>query len=90
MHEFPTHICRAIFRTRYEEHIQGIINNDSNSGYSNHVLTTGHSVTDLMSIEKTEKKENISTHYKMPQYVKSVEIYTYDPVFETLQELNTK
>jgi hypothetical protein len=30
------------FNTRYKEHIQNIRSNNSNSGYSNHILNTGH------------------------------------------------
>jgi hypothetical protein len=30
------------FQTRYKEHIQEIRNNNGNSGYSNHILNTGH------------------------------------------------
>jgi hypothetical protein len=47
------------FHTRYKTHIQEIRNNNSNSGYSNHILNTGHScgsITDTINILKTEKK----------------------------------
>jgi hypothetical protein len=30
------------FNIRYKEHIQAIRNNNSNSGYSNHIPNTGH------------------------------------------------
>jgi hypothetical protein len=30
------------FNIRYKEHIQAIRNNNNNSGYSNHILNTGH------------------------------------------------
>lgn len=46
------------FYTRYEEHIQVIRNSNSNSGYSNHILSTGDiygCITDTMKIAKTEK-----------------------------------
>jgi hypothetical protein len=49
------------FYTIYKEHIQAIRNNSSNSGYSNHILNTGHtlrSITDTMDIIKTKKKGN--------------------------------
>jgi hypothetical protein len=49
------------FYTRYKEHIWAIRNNNSNSGYSNHTLNTGHtygSITNTMGIIKMEKKEN--------------------------------
>jgi hypothetical protein len=47
------------FNIRYKEHIQAIRNNNSNSGYSNHILNTGHTygtITDIMEIIKTGKK----------------------------------
>jgi hypothetical protein len=30
------------FKTRYKEHIQATRNNNSNSGYSSHILNMGH------------------------------------------------
>jgi hypothetical protein len=48
-----------IFRTKYEEHIEAIRNNNSNSGYSDHILNTGHayrSISDTMKVVKIEKK----------------------------------
>jgi hypothetical protein len=48
-----------MFHTRYKEHIQAVRNNNGNSGYSNHVLNTGHtygSATDTMKVLKIEKK----------------------------------
>jgi hypothetical protein len=47
------------FKTRYKEHIQAIRNNNGNSGYSKHILNTGHtykSVTDMMKVLKTQRK----------------------------------
>lgn len=47
------------FYTRYKEHIEVIRNSISNSGYSNHILSTGHvygCITVTMEITKTEKK----------------------------------
>jgi hypothetical protein len=47
------------FKTRYKEHIQAIRNNNGNSGYSKHILNTGHtcgSVIDTMSVLKTQRK----------------------------------
>jgi hypothetical protein len=31
-----------IFNTRYKKHIHAIRSNNANSGYSNHILSTGH------------------------------------------------
>jgi hypothetical protein len=47
------------FNIRYKEHIQAIRNNNSNSGYSNHILNTGHTygtITDTVDIVNTGKK----------------------------------
>jgi hypothetical protein len=47
------------FSTRYKEHIQDIRSNNSNSGYSNHILNTGHpygTMTDTMDIITTGRK----------------------------------
>jgi hypothetical protein len=49
------------FHTRYKGHIIAIDNNNGNSGYSNHILNTGHKykpITDTMNIIKHTKKEN--------------------------------
>jgi hypothetical protein len=50
------------FNTRYKEHIHDIRSNNSNTGYANHILNTGHTygtITDTMEIIKTERKEDI-------------------------------
>jgi hypothetical protein len=47
------------FHTRYKEHIQAVRNNNSNSGYLNHILNTGHkyrTITDTMDIIRTQRK----------------------------------
>jgi hypothetical protein len=57
------------FYTRYKEHTQAIRSNNSNSGYSNHILNTGYtcgSVTDTMDIIKTEEKR------KTPKYIRKI------------------
>jgi hypothetical protein len=46
-----------IFKTKYKEHIHDIRSN--NSGYSNHILNTGHTygtITDTMEIVTTRRK----------------------------------
>jgi hypothetical protein len=54
---------RQIGRTpyiRYEEHIHTIRSNNSNSGYSNHILNTGHTygtVTDTMDIINRKERQ---------------------------------
>jgi hypothetical protein len=49
-----------IFNIRHEEHIHAIRNNSRNSGYSNHILNTGHTYGTLMDAIKTGRKANIS------------------------------
>jgi hypothetical protein len=47
------------FDIRYKEHIQTIRNNNSNSGYSNHILNTGHTygnIADTMDIIRMGRK----------------------------------
>jgi hypothetical protein len=47
------------FNTRYKEHIHDIRSNNSNSGYLNHILNTGHAfgtIMDTMDIITTGRK----------------------------------
>jgi hypothetical protein len=47
------------FSIRYKEHTHDIRSNNSNTGYSNHVLNTGHTygtITDTMEIKQQGKK----------------------------------
>jgi hypothetical protein len=47
------------FSIRYKEHIHDIRSNNSNTGYSNHVLNIGHTygtITDTMEIKQQGKK----------------------------------
>jgi hypothetical protein len=90
------------FYTTYEEHIQAIRNNNCNSGYSNNIVSTGHtywSITNTMNIIRTQKKAkhlNTLEKYHIHKISKSrlhmndpyVDIY--NPIFETLQELNIR
>jgi hypothetical protein len=42
-----------------KDHLQAIRNNNSNSGYSNHILNTGHkygTMADTMNIIRTHRK----------------------------------
>jgi hypothetical protein len=90
------------FVTRYKEHILAIRNNNSNSGYSNHILNTGHTygtITDTMELVKIGKKgRHLNTVEKCHIYRISKDnlhmndTYTdiHNPIFETLCELNTR
>jgi hypothetical protein len=51
------------FNIRYKEHIQAIRNNNDNSTYSNHTLSTGHTyrtITDTMDFIRLGRKGNHS------------------------------
>jgi hypothetical protein len=86
------------FYTRYEEHIQAIRRNNSNLGYSNHILSTGHtygSITDTIKIMEIEKKgKHLNTLEKYHIYkvsrnrlqMNDTHIDVYSPIFKTLQE----
>jgi hypothetical protein len=53
------------FQTRYKEHTQAIMNNNGNSGYSNHILNIGHAsgnIPDTMKVIKIEKKRKTFEH----------------------------
>jgi hypothetical protein len=79
------------FNIRYKEHIRDTKNNNSNSGYSNHILNTGHSygnITDTMEIIKIERKGkhlNILERYHMYKiskegiHMKDMHNETYHP-----------
>jgi hypothetical protein len=52
------------FHNRYNEQLQEISNIDCNSGYSNHILNTGHafgSITDTIKVVKREKGKYLNT-----------------------------
>jgi hypothetical protein len=47
------------FRTRQKEHMQVVTNNNSNSGYSNHIINIGRkygTITDTIDIMRTHRK----------------------------------
>jgi hypothetical protein len=89
------------FDTRYKEHIQAIRNNNSNLGYSSHILNTGHTygiIKDTVDIVRTHKKgKHLNTLEKYHIYIISknnlhmndTNIDTHNVVFKTLQEMNT-
>jgi hypothetical protein len=90
------------FKTRYKEHIQAIRNNNGNSGYSKHMLNTGHtyrSVIDTMKVLKMQRKEmHLNTLeryyiYKMRKngiQMKDTCIDTHNPIFKIIQEENNR
>jgi hypothetical protein len=90
------------FKTRYKEHIQAIKSNNDNSGYSNHMLNTGHTygnIADTMKVLKTEKKgKHLNTLEKYHIYKTSKEglqmndtyIDTHNTIFKVIQEINNR
>jgi hypothetical protein len=90
------------FSIRYKEHIEAIRNNNSNSGYSNHILNTGHThgtITDTMDIVNTGKKgKHLNTLEKYHIYRTSKDnlhmndtyIDIYNPIFETLSKFDIR
>jgi hypothetical protein len=90
------------FNTRYKEHIHDIRSNNSNSGYSNHILNTGHAygaMTDTMDIIAMGRKgKHLNTLERYHMYKTSREnlhkndthIDTHNLIFEALQETDTK
>jgi hypothetical protein len=77
-------------------------NNNGSSGYSNHMLNTGHtygSTADTMKVLKTEKKgKHLKALEKYHIYKTSKDelqmsdtyIDTHNPIFEVIQEINNR
>jgi hypothetical protein len=90
------------FYTRYKEHIQAIRKNNSNLGYSKHILSAGHaygSIIDTIKIMKIEKKGkhlktleiyHIHNIYKNRLHMNDAYNDVYNTIFKTLQELNIR
>jgi hypothetical protein len=90
------------FNIRYKEHIQAIRNNNSNSVYSNHILNTGHTygtIADTMDILRMGRKgRHLNTLekyciYKISRknlHMNDTHIDTYNPIFQTLHELDNR
>jgi hypothetical protein len=54
-----------IFKIRYKEHIQDIKSNKNRTGFSHHILSTGHaydSMANTMEILNFQEKRSISKH----------------------------
>jgi hypothetical protein len=59
-----------IFYTRCKEHIQAVRNKNSSSGYSNHILNTGHaygSITDNENHTNRKEKRKTNELEKIPR-----------------------
>jgi hypothetical protein len=90
------------FSTRYKEHIHDIRSNNGKSGYSNHILNTGHAygvMTDTMDVITTGRKgKHLNTLERYNIYRTSREnlhmndtyIDTHNPIIKALQEMDKK
>jgi hypothetical protein len=86
------------FKIRYKEHIQEIRNNNGNSGYSNHILNTGHTygtLTDTMDVIRNGRKgRHLNTLEKYHIYrisktnVHSNDTYNemHNPIFQEIYD----
>jgi hypothetical protein len=86
-----------IFKIRYKEHIQAIRNNNTNSGYSNHLLNTPHTygtITDIMDvIRKGRKGRHQNTLEKYVYKISKTKVHlndthneTHNPKFQAIQK----
>jgi hypothetical protein len=87
------------FNTRYKVHVHDIRTNNSNTGYENHILNTGHAygtITDTMEIMKTERKgrhlNTLERYYiykasKDKIQMNDTNIDIYNPIFEALHNI---
>jgi hypothetical protein len=87
--------------TRYKEHIHDIRSGNGNSGYSNHILNTGHTygtVTGTMKIItiwkkgiylNTLEKYHIYENNRDNLHMNDIHIDKHNPIFEALHEIYT-
>jgi hypothetical protein len=69
------------FNVRYEEYIHAIRNINSNSGYSNHILNTGHTygtITDPMDIIRTGREGRHSNTLDSRDYLHMNDIFFFN------------
>jgi hypothetical protein len=84
--------------TRYKEDIHDIKSNNNNSGYSNHILNTGHTyrtTADTMEVITTGRKGKYTLGkyhiYEISKnlHMNDIHIDTHSPIFEALHEIYT-
>jgi hypothetical protein len=90
------------FNIRYKEHIHDIGSNNSNTGYSNHILNTGHTygtMTDTMKIIITGKKgKHLNTLERYHIYraskegihMNDIHMDTRNSIFQAIKEIYTE
>jgi hypothetical protein len=86
------------FNTRYKEHIRDIRRNNSNAGYSNYILNTGHSYGNIIDAIKIIKIEINGKHLntlegyhihrisKEGLHMNDIHNGACNPIFEALYE----
>jgi hypothetical protein len=101
MHGMPTEYIGQMGRTfniRYKEHIHDIRSNNSNTGYTNHILNTGHTygtltdTTEIITKGKKGKHLNTLDIYiyrasKEGMHMNDIHMDTHNPIFQAMQEL---
>jgi hypothetical protein len=87
------------FKTIYKKHIQAIRNNNSNSGYSNHILNTGYThgtITDTTDVIRngrkgrhlnTLEKYHIYRISKTNAHLNNTNNDTHNPIFQVIYEI---
>jgi hypothetical protein len=83
-------------KTRFKENIQDIRNNRTNTGYSQHIINTGHeygnieNTLNILNVQKkgaflnTLEKFHIYQKQKTDNLLNESCTYTYNPIFEFL------
>jgi predicted transcriptional regulator len=86
------------FKTRYKEHIHAIRNNPPDTGYSRHLLNTGHTygnIDNTMTIIRKARKEkflnSLEKYYvflasKQEIYMNEFDVDHNDPIYETMYQ----
>jgi hypothetical protein len=86
------------FNTRYKEYIHDVRSNNSNTGYANYILNTGHTygtITDTMEIMKTERKGRLEIYHiyeigKDNLHMNDTNIDIHNHIFKALHKIYTK
>jgi hypothetical protein len=89
------------FNTGYKEHIRAVRNNHSNSEYLNYKLIGGHKygttagTMDVMTGKKGKHLNTLERYHiyltkKYNIHMNETHIYTFNPIFESLYELQNR
>jgi hypothetical protein len=89
-------LLKSCFKTRFKEHIQDIKNNRAKTGYSQHILNTGHeynTIENCMSIVQIQNKGKllntmekfyIYKEQKTGNLLNENSLELYNPIYELL------